>query len=118
MVNATRQILSAMLASGVFPVNYKPRPEVVKPPRADSPVSDDGVMDFGRPLLVGPYDITYLRKVNDMLDPACHVEPYQAAVVEHQTPPPYSANLASIFRYRRQRSVNLGSWYVSLASPS
>lgn len=45
----------------------------------------------------------------------CNVQPYDAPPVDLQTFPPFDQSKASVYRYRRQQSVNLGSWYV--ASP-
>ncbi|KAG6811324.1 hypothetical protein H0H92_007988 [Tricholoma furcatifolium] len=42
----------------------------------------------------------------------CHVEPYSAPPVEKQTFSPYDSELAKIYQYRQQQSVNLGSWFV------
>jgi hypothetical protein len=43
-------------------------------------------------------------------DPECHVEPYDAPPITQQTSPPFDPEIAYIYRYRQQQSVNLGSW--------
>jgi hypothetical protein len=42
-------------------------------------------------------------------NPDCNVEPYNAPPID-QDFPPFDPNLASIYRYRQQQGVNLGSW--------
>ncbi|KAH8833859.1 glycoside hydrolase [Flagelloscypha sp. PMI_526] len=42
----------------------------------------------------------------------CFVQPYDAPVLD-QTFPPFDNDLAQVYRYRRQHSVNLGSWFVN-----
>lgn len=41
---------------------------------------------------------------------SCDVAPYDPAPVLSQTFPPFDRSKANIFRYRKQQSVNLGSW--------
>ena len=45
---------------------------------------------------------------------SCSVQPYNPGQVSDQTFPPFDQSKASVYRYRKQRSVNLGSWYVLL----
>ena len=42
----------------------------------------------------------------------CTVQPYNPPPVGDQTFPPFDLAKANVYRYRRQQSVNLGSWYV------
>ncbi|KAJ3519539.1 hypothetical protein NM688_g9287 [Phlebia brevispora] len=42
----------------------------------------------------------------------CNVQTYNAPTVDFQTFPPFDQAKASVYRYRRQQSVNLGSWFV------
>ncbi|CAL1704947.1 unnamed protein product [Somion occarium] len=42
----------------------------------------------------------------------CHVKPYDAPLVGQQDFPPFDEDRATVFRYRQQQSVNLGSWFV------
>jgi glucan 1,3-beta-glucosidase len=42
----------------------------------------------------------------------CFVEPYSAPPMENQVFPPFDPDMAHLYRYRQQQSVNLGSWYA------
>jgi glucan 1,3-beta-glucosidase len=42
----------------------------------------------------------------------CSVELYEAPTVTHQDFPPFDQVKANVYRYRKQQSVNLGSWSV------
>ncbi|KAG6919916.1 hypothetical protein DXG01_013265 [Tephrocybe rancida] len=42
----------------------------------------------------------------------CYVEPYSPQPIEKQAFPPYDPEMAMLYRYRQQQSVNLGSWFV------
>ena len=42
----------------------------------------------------------------------CVPEPYSAPPITDQEFPPFDSAKATIFRYRQQQSVNLGSWLV------
>lgn len=108
MLNITFNFLSAVLALDVMPATYKPTP--VGPRRHRNSTGDIDPTGAGSVLLVGPHSISFLPKVADMSDPACHVEPYDAPAVTFQDFPPYDEKLATVYRYRQQRSVNLGSW--------
>jgi len=43
----------------------------------------------------------------------CFVEPYSAPPLGNQVFPPYDPDMANLYRYRQQQSVNLGSWYCN-----
>lgn len=43
---------------------------------------------------------------------SCDPEPYYPAPVTDQEFPPFDSAKATIYRYRQQQSVNLGSWFV------
>ena len=43
-------------------------------------------------------------------DPECYVQPYNAPQITQQEFPPFDSEIAYIYRYRQQQSVNLGSW--------
>lgn len=43
---------------------------------------------------------------------SCDPEPYYAPPVTDQDFPPFDSAKATIYRYRQQQSVNLGSWFV------
>ncbi|KAJ2922467.1 hypothetical protein H1R20_g14635, partial [Candolleomyces eurysporus] len=110
MVNITFKFFSALLAIDVKPATYKPSPEALKAPK-NSSMQTAANPGFGH-LLMGPQSITFLPKVSDMSDPVCNVEPYDAPPVGFQEFPPYDEATATIFRYRQQQAVNLGSWFV------
>ncbi|KAG6845717.1 hypothetical protein H0H87_004983 [Tephrocybe sp. NHM501043] len=42
----------------------------------------------------------------------CYVEPYSPPPIKKQVFPPYDHDMATLYRYRQQQSVNLGSWFV------
>ena len=107
MRNATFNFLSTLLALGAIPATYKPAP--FGPAMYPETLAED-LTGTGNLLLMGPHNITYFPKVAEMSDPVCHVEPYNAPPVGLQEFPPYDKKIADIFRYRQQRSVNLGSW--------
>lgn len=94
-----------MLAIDAGPASYKPYPRVLKTHNSSSMATN-----LGNQLLMGPQNITFLTKVNDMSDSSCYVDPYDAPLVGFQEVPPYDETTATIFRYRQQQSVNLGSW--------
>lgn len=98
-----------MLAMSIVSVDYKP-----SPPRAlkSHNRTHSSVGGTRTQLLMGPKDITLLAKVNDMSDPSCHVEGYDPPPVGFQEFPPYDEQLATVYRYRQQQSVNLASWFV------
>ncbi|EAU88084.2 cytoplasm protein [Coprinopsis cinerea okayama7 len=108
--NAT--FVSALLALGVTQANYKPYPSVsntsTSTTRTISTVDDTDVQPDG---LVLPQNVR-ITAVMDASDPQCQVEPYDAPSVDHQEYPSYDEKLATVFRYRKQQSVNLGSWFV------
>ena len=108
MVNVIHKFFSALLAIDVKPATYKPSPEALKAPKNTSAQAGPNP-DFGH-ILMGPQNITFLPKISDMSDPECHVEPYDAPPVGFQEYPPYDEAIATIFRYRQQQAVNLGSW--------
>lgn len=47
------------------------------------------------------------------MDGSCIVQPYDPPPILSQTFPPFDQAKATIYRYRQQQSVNLGSWYAS-----
>ena len=49
---------------------------------------------------------------------SCNPEPYSAPPVTDQEFPQFDSAKATIFRYRQQQSVNLGSWLVTKPWPS
>ncbi|PPQ98808.1 hypothetical protein CVT24_003362 [Panaeolus cyanescens] len=51
--------------------------------------------------------ITHKRQLSD----ECQVEPYNETVAE-QNFDAFDQSIADVYRYRQQRSVNLGSWFV------
>ncbi|KAF9466289.1 glycoside hydrolase superfamily [Collybia nuda] len=45
-------------------------------------------------------------------DNSCNIEPYNAPPVIYQTFAEFNEEMANVYRYRQQQSVNLGSWFV------
>ena len=45
-------------------------------------------------------------------EPSCNAEPYDVPNIDDQTFSPFDQTEATVFRYRQQQSVNLGSWYA------
>ncbi|KAH7915012.1 glycoside hydrolase superfamily [Hygrophoropsis aurantiaca] len=48
----------------------------------------------------------------DLRDPSCTIDPYDPPPILNQTFAPFNPLKATIYRYRQQQSVNLGSWFV------
>jgi hypothetical protein len=46
----------------------------------------------------------------------CAVQPYSPPPIPDQVFPPFDRKQSSIYRYRQQQSVNLGSWCASVSS--
>lgn len=46
-------------------------------------------------------------------DDPCYVEPY-TTLLTTETLASFDQDLATVFRYRQQQSVNLGSWYAGI----
>ena len=58
----------------------------------------------------GPRDTqTFIQTASN---DACTVEPYPCIPIKHPVFEPFDAKVADIYRYRKQQSVNLGSWSV------
>ncbi|KAL5533128.1 EXG3_2 [Sanghuangporus sanghuang] len=55
--------------------------------------------------------VGYRQKIMST-DGSCLVQPYDPPPVLSQTFPPFDQAKATIFRYRQQQAVNLGSWFV------
>jgi|SRR5882762_2136199 len=58
------------------------------------------------PLLVDTINIRKLKQ----RDVSCQVDPYNPPSIGDQTFAPFDQTQATVFRYRQQQSVNLGSW--------
>ena len=67
---------------------------------------------FERPDFVaaGPRDAQHF--IQTASNDACTVESYPCIPVAHPVFEPFDTKIADIYRYRKQQSVNLGSWYV------
>ena len=67
---------------------------------------------FERPDVVaaGPRDTQNL--VQTAPKAACTIEPYPSVPITRPVFEPFDAKIADVYRYRRQQSVNLGSWFV------
>ena len=62
------------------------------------------------------YDSLALGGSQKLDSTSCEVQPYDPPPVLSQTFPPFDPAKANIFRYRKQQSVNLGSWYAPSSS--
>lgn len=51
-------------------------------------------------------------KQSNASSPSCYVQPYNPGPIPAPTFSPFDRRRASVFRYRQQQSVNLGSWFV------
>lgn len=73
---------------------------------------------FDSGLSVAPFHIPRLSIRNLFFERAsnnsngCNVEKYTAPEIGQQQFPPFDQAKATVFRYRQQQSVNLGSWYA------
>lgn len=62
---------------------------------------------FGNNFLAKP---DFSAQIMDYAGPSCYVAPYDSLEPFTETFPPFDQTKANIYRYRRQQSVNLGSW--------
>lgn len=99
--------VSTLLVYHLQSISYKPVPG--NTPAAGSsyvspfPSSDTSHQDLTK--------TTNNRLVDsEILDVACNVVSYNGPPVLDQEFPPYERNIANVYRYRQQQSVNLGSW--------
>ena len=93
---------SLNLTSGLF----KPTP----PPPLLSVLGNDSSFDpFG---ILGNTSIASSDPLDFNVQGNCSPEPYSAPPITGQEFPPFDSAKATIFRYRQQQSVNLGSWLV------
>ncbi|TFK27355.1 cytoplasm protein [Coprinopsis marcescibilis] len=107
--NAT--FLSAILALDVTQANYKPYPGALSQTALNG-TTHHAHAQSGNALLIDPQNISFLPTVTEMSNPQCQVDPYTAPSIEYQEFPPYDEKVASVYRYRQQQAVNLGSWFV------
>jgi hypothetical protein len=106
MVNLAR--LSGLWAYGLESISYKPRPVVPNSlALRSSPLGQSATSSqMHTQGLSKSLNQTHRAAQN----PDCYVEPYNTLPIEDQDFPPFDPNLASIYRYRQQQGVNLGSW--------
>jgi len=102
MVNFAR--LSALLAYTLESISYKPIPVVPAPHGLSL-----GQSGASSQMLTEGLSKSSSQTHKAAQDPGCYVEPYNAPPID-QDFPPFDPNLASIYRYRQQQGVNLGSW--------
>ena len=55
--------------------------------------------------------VSYAKHLNSK-DDSCYVAPYDSPPVDLQAFPSFDQAKATVYRYRQQQSVNMGSWYV------
>ena len=109
----TSQYFSALLqALSLTQGLYKPAPGNPVPVLAGSTVGAPlgAVGELGSIRSAQPVSQTYDAQ-DDAAD-ACTPPYYQALPVEDQTFPAFDQAKATVYRYRQQQSVNLGSWHV------
>ncbi|KAL1749229.1 glycoside hydrolase superfamily [Schizophyllum fasciatum] len=89
---------------------YKPTPTILIPtePSQSAAASSATPLDNPTAALGAGTIPTPLDGQHD----ACYVEPYLVPSLPVQAFPPFDPVKASVFRYRQQQSVNLGSWFV------
>lgn len=136
MLFSSEQIAAILNALGLTQSIFKPIPDLVgglTAPLGGLVNSVDGVthglglssiMDL--PLLGGLFKEAQGPFVNQNIfksmssardhilsaDGSCVVNPYDPPSIVSQTFPPFDQAKATVFRYRQQQAVNLGSWYA------
>ena len=102
MVNLVK--LSTLLAYSLESISYKPIPVV--PALHELSLRQNGASSQMHTEELSK-SLNQTHKAAQ--DPGCYVEPYNAPPID-QDFPPFDPSLASIYRYRQQQGVNLGSW--------
>ncbi|KAF8308871.1 glycoside hydrolase [Clavulina sp. PMI_390] len=65
-----------------------------------------------RPDIAGPVTVQAFVQTSSESNNACAFQPYPSPSVNIPQFAPYDPKISSIYRYRQQQSVNLGSWFV------
>lgn len=86
---------------------YKPSPSPAGPSAYSNTLAADNPSGYGE--LSG--DATDSSSAGDSFDDSCAWQPYDPLPLGDQTFPPFDQAKATVYRYRQQQSVNLGSWY-------
>jgi glucan 1,3-beta-glucosidase len=106
---ATQTLVAAL---SLQQASYKPPPNVSTP---DLKTADATSVEFGYNTPSHPtVFVAGGDSVIQTQGASCKVEKYDAPDVEVPKFAPYDEKTANIYRYRKQLSVNLGSWYVLL----
>jgi hypothetical protein len=91
------RLTSGLQAGASFITAKNPAPDPVSTSRA--------VVFTSLPIRHAPLDGRFMQ------EDSCYVEPYATSPVI-ETFGPFDQDTATMMRYRRQQSVNLGSWYT------
>ncbi|KAG8744504.1 Glucan 1,3-beta-glucosidase 3 [Ceratobasidium sp. 414] len=97
---ATRTLVAAL---SLQRASYNPPPKLSTGHNKRTDTTSPGL---GNQFLAGGGDITIAQGI------MCKVEAYDAPGIRTPEFPPYDEKKAGIYRYRKQLSVNLGSWFV------
>ena len=98
----TALLQSLSLTSGLF----KPTPA---PPLLSAFGNNSSFDPFG---ILGNASVASSDPLDLNAQASCSPEPYSAPPITDKEFPPFDSAKATIFRYRQQQSVNLGSWSV------
>ena len=82
-----------------------PDPELVPIPIPEFTLPDGLEFQYEEPAV-----LTSSEDTGNVFAPGCAVQPYNPPPVGDQTFPPFDLAKANVYRYRKQQSVNLGSW--------
>ncbi len=103
------------LTQGSFKHTPESSQDVPAPPtfnrKIAAPAVNDTQYSYGSMHHASQSDYSALHLVAlSQQDANCSVQPYQIQDPAVQPFPPYDSAKATVFRYRQQQSVNLGSW--------
>ena len=102
------QNLTALVrALGLTPGSFKPS---LGSASVGSTSNDSTQVDnYGNDSFIDPGTYPHAQAL-DYRATSCEPEPYYAPPVTDQVFPPFDSAKATIYRYRQQQSVNMGSW--------
>lgn len=107
-----------VLALGLTQGTYKPSPDIggslaARDVRQPSLEPSTRNINFSGAKFRPPNSDSHVQKLKAR-DDRCDVEPYNPPPVDMQEFPPFDQRKATVFRYRQQQSVNLGSWCAEI----
>ncbi|KAG8718237.1 Glucan 1,3-beta-glucosidase 3 [Ceratobasidium sp. 394] len=103
IVSATTATRTLVAALSLQQASYNPPPKLST---RYNKRTDATNLELGNQFLAGSEDIITTQGTS------CKVEDYDAPNIRPPEFPPYDEKKARIYRYRKQLSVNLGSWFV------